>query len=281
VVRAAGRFLAPADRYPSELLVEPVGEDKLISAALAEIGRGATWMKVIGDFPRLPEFTDAARTYPVGLIARLSAAVHAAGGRVAVHTTLPGAAELIAAGADSIEHGTGLDAPAIEEMGRRSVAWVPTLCALLPADGPDLATERRQRAKEARARLSELLPLAVRHNVPVLAGTDVVGSLPREVAMLAELGLEPSEVLAAATEWARRVIDPGTTVADIVTYHDDPRDDPALLAPLGFATMQAARVRRTVPRGGLAALRRERPPTVLVPACDGSVPRSRHWSLGG
>jgi imidazolonepropionase-like amidohydrolase len=148
LVRAAGRFLAPPDRYFPQLLVEPVGSDDLISAALAEIEHGATWVKVIADFPRVP----------------------------------------------------------------------------------DVTPQQRQRAEEARERLSELLPLAVKHNVAVLAGTDVVGSLPREVALLAELGLQPDEALAAASEWGRRFIDPGTMRADIVTYHHDPREDPALLA---------------------------------------------------
>ncbi len=230
LVRAAGRFLAPPNRYFPQLLVEPVGGDDLISAALAEIERGATWVKVISDFPRVPEFTDVARTYPVELIARLSAAVHAAGARVAAHATLPGVDELVAAGVDSVEHGTGLDATTVMEMGRGGVAWTPTLCAIQqPLDSPDATPEQRQRAEEARERLSELLPLAVKHNVAVLAGTDVVGSLPREVALLAELGLQPDEALAAASEWGRRFIDPATTRADIVSYHHDPRQDPALL----------------------------------------------------
>jgi hypothetical protein len=43
-----------------------------------------------------------------------------------------------------------------------------------------------------RARIAELLPLAVRLGVPVLAGTDVTRSIPPEVALLAQLGLEPA-----------------------------------------------------------------------------------------
>jgi imidazolonepropionase-like amidohydrolase len=241
-VRAAGRFLAPAGRYFPQLLVEPVGDNELISAALDEIGRGATWVKVIADFPRVPEFIDLERTYPVALIAGLADAVHAAGARVAAHMTLPGVVELVAAGIDSVEHGTELDPVAIEEMGRRGVAWTPTLCALPSPDAPNLAPEQRQRAERAWARMSELLPLAVRHRVPVLAGTDVVGSLPREVSLLAEYGLEPNEAMAAASEWGRRFIDPDTTRADIVTYRDDPRDDPALLAQPAAVVVNGTRL---------------------------------------
>ena len=77
--------------------------------ALTEIGRGAAWVKVIADFPDLAAGTGAEPTYPIGSIAQLVAAVHKAGARVAVQSTIPNASQLVAAGADSIEHGFGLD----------------------------------------------------------------------------------------------------------------------------------------------------------------------------
>jgi imidazolonepropionase-like amidohydrolase len=88
---------------------------------------------------------------------------------------------------------------------------------------------RRRRLREARARIAELLPLAARLGVPVLAGTDVTGSLPREVALLAQMGLEPKDALAAASTWPRQFIGAAAT-ADLVTYHHDPREDPGQLA---------------------------------------------------
>lgn len=244
VVRAAGRFLAPEQRYFEELLVEPVSESDLVDVALQQVRRGASWIKVIGDFPRVPEFTDTARTYPVELIARLCEAVHVADARVAVHTNLPDVGPLISAGVDSIEHGPGLDAATIEEMGRREVAWVPTLCAMLAAvEDADAPPELRKRALETRARLGELLPFAVRHGVPVLAGTDVVGSIPREVCLLAEMGLEPSQALAAASDWARGFIDADTGRTDIVTYEHDPREDPTQLAHPAAVVLNGLRLR--------------------------------------
>jgi hypothetical protein len=47
------------DTCPNSL---PVGEEELVDAALAEVRRGATWVKVIADFPRVPDFTDVATT---------------------------------------------------------------------------------------------------------------------------------------------------------------------------------------------------------------------------
>lgn len=243
-VRAAGRFLAPEHRYFEDLLVEPVSGNDLVEAALQQVRLGATWVKVIGDFPLVPELTDTARTYPVELIASLCEAVHVAGARVAVHTTLADVGAFISAGIDSIEHGPGLDASDVEEMGRRGVAWTPTLCAMFPAvEDPETTPEQREQALETRARLTELLPLAVRHGVPVLAGTDVVGSIPREVAMLSEMGLEPSQALAAASDWARRFIGADAGRTDIVTYEHDPRDDPTQLAHPAAVVMAGNRLR--------------------------------------
>jgi imidazolonepropionase-like amidohydrolase len=67
--------------------------------------------------------------------------------------------------------------------------------------------------------------------VPVLTGGDAVGTIPREVALLVECGLDPTDALRAATVNALAFL--GTDVADappsVVTYEDDPRHDPEIL----------------------------------------------------
>ena len=129
VLQAAGRFLAPAGRYFPELLDAPVTEADLISAAVTEMGRGARWVKVIADFPDLAAGTDAEATYRIVAIARLVTAAHEAGARVAVHSTVLGAGQLVAAGVDSVEHGLGLDERAVRAMADRGTAWTPTVGA--------------------------------------------------------------------------------------------------------------------------------------------------------
>jgi len=158
-----------------------VDEAGLVGAALAEIGRGAAWVKVIADFPDLAAGTDAEATYPIEAIAQLIAAAHQGGARVAVHSTVPDAGCLVAAGADSVEHGwLGLDERAVRDMAGRETAWTPTVGALVAMlDAPGMAPQRRRGFQEGRARIAELLPLAVRLGVPVLAGTDGTGSIPR------------------------------------------------------------------------------------------------------
>jgi imidazolonepropionase-like amidohydrolase len=230
VLQAAGRFLAPPGRYFPELLDAPVTEADLVSAAVAEIGRGARWVKVIADFPDLAAGTDTQATYRIEAIAQLVAAAHAARARVAVHATVPDAGLLVAAGVDSIEHGFGLEERALHDMADRGTAWTPTVAALLALlEAPGLPPGRRRRLQEGRARVVELLPVAARLGVPVLAGTDVTGSIPREVALLAQMGLEPKDALAAASTWPRQFLGAAAT-ADLVTDHHDPREDPGQLA---------------------------------------------------
>jgi imidazolonepropionase-like amidohydrolase len=191
---------------------------------------GTHRVKVIADFPDLAAGTDAEATYRIEAITQLVAAAHDAGARVAVHSTVPDAGQLVAAGVDSIEHGFGLDERALYDMADRGTAWTPTVAALLALlDPPDMPPGRRRRLREGRARVAELLPLAARLGVPVLAGTDVTGSIPREVALLAQMGLEPIDALATASTWPRQFIGAAAT-ADLVTYHHDPREDPGQLA---------------------------------------------------
>jgi imidazolonepropionase-like amidohydrolase len=243
-IQAAGRFLAPSGRYFPDLLPEPVSEEDLITAAVAEIHRGAKWVKVIADFPDLAAGTDAEPTYAIERIAELVAEAHKLGARVAVHSTIANAGLLVAAGVDSVEHGMGLDQDALADMARRGSAWTPTASALNALiNSPDLPPPRRQALLEVRQRLGELLPLAARLGVPVLAGTDVTGSIPQEVALLAELGLEPQDAIAAASVWPRQFLQVETEAADLVTYHHDPRHYPEELGRPAAVVVQGKRLR--------------------------------------
>jgi imidazolonepropionase-like amidohydrolase len=247
-LQACGRFLAPEGRYYPGLHV-PVPPGRLVPAALAEVGDGAAWIKVIADFPFLGpgEQSPAAwPTYPLEDIRRLVEAVHGAGARVAAHSTTGYVTELIAAGIDSVEHGTALDEAGLESLAARGGAWTPTLCATTgPRDGD---TPARQRAGlELRERLRYLLPKAAECGLTIMTGTDVVGSIPREVALLAELGLPPRAALAAASTSARQFLGfPGLhdgEPADLVTYGSDPRDDPAVLGQPAAVFMAGTRIR--------------------------------------
>ena len=171
--------------------------------------------------------------------------MHAVGARVAVHSTLSEVAPLVRAGIDSIEHGPGLDDEALKLMARTGAAWTPTLCALFSLMGDaSLSQSRRTTMQEAWDRMRMLLPLAVKLGVPVLAGTDVVGTIAREVGLLSKAGLAPHEALSAATTWPRRFLgEADIATADFVTYVNDPREDPAELARPSAVFIGGIRVR--------------------------------------
>jgi imidazolonepropionase-like amidohydrolase len=92
-----------------------------------------------------------------------------------------------------------------------------------------------------------VLRIAADQGVTIMTGTDVVGNIPREVALLAELGLPLQVALAAASTAARAFLgftglDDGEP-ADLVSYHDDPRDDPAALAHPAAIFARGIRIR--------------------------------------
>jgi len=242
-VTAAGRFLAPANRYFPRMYV-PVAPDELAAAIRAEVAAGAAWVKIIGDFPEwgedgpVPQSTAA--TYDLDTLRQAVDAAHAAGARVAVHSNLPDSG-LTGIGADSIEHGRGLGHSELEALGTRGGAWTPTLCAMLQnRDSPDPAV--RARVGELRERLRDCLPYAVAHGVRVLAGTDVVGTITDEIALLADHGLTAGQAIAAAGSLARDFL--GIHPAgDIVTYDEDPREDPGVLASPAAVVIRGVRVR--------------------------------------
>lgn len=247
-VVAAGRHLAPIGMF-FETVHDPVAPSKLVEVALKELAAGARWVKLVADFPPASARAISAsappeQTYDLDVVRDLVAATHRVGARVAAHVTTTLVSDLVRLGVDSIEHGTVIDKATVVEMAQRGTAWTPTLCAHLttPEDAPE---GRRRRAGEVRERFRELLPMAVRLGVPVLTGSDVIGSIPREIALLVECGLHPIDALRAATATAVRFLggDAAAAPAAVVTFAADPRDDPALLTRPAAVVIGGVRVR--------------------------------------
>ncbi|MDX6261188.1 MAG: hypothetical protein QOH84_2876 [Kribbellaceae bacterium] len=245
VVLAAGRFVAPANRYfPG--MYEPVPAEGLVAAVEAEIDAGATWIKLVGDFPAVgPDgpVRGSASTpnYEIDAVAEMVEAVHARGARVAAHTQSPLVSDLVRAGIDSVEHGDDLTAEDLEVLGARGGAWTPTLSAAMfgaENDTPERSARRQARSEKAAA----MLRLAHQYGVRVLAGSDVVGSVAGEVEQLVRHGLSVTEALEAASTSAREFL--GLTgEGDLVTYEADPREHPEVLATPTAVVLRGHRIR--------------------------------------
>jgi imidazolonepropionase-like amidohydrolase len=236
----AGRFLAPPGGYFPGLARE-VEPDELPDAAEDEARRSGDWAKVIGDFfgrdgTWVPNF-------PPDALAEAASRVHGAGGRIAIHATVPASIEAgIEAGFDSIEHGIQLQPEHIAPMAERGIALVPTMpighdvIGLLRSAGAPEAFVAGM--AEAIDRQPEMVRQASEGGVMVLAGTDAGmgphGTVWQEVVRLFEAGIGWERSLGGgswiAREWlGLSGIEEGAP-ADLVGFLEDPREDPSVLA---------------------------------------------------
>lgn len=226
ILIAAGRWLAPEDRFYGPYH-RPVPVEALVPSALTELARGAKWIKVIADWTT-PELS-----YPVESLRGLVERVHAAGGRVAAHSQWSGVRDVVAAGVDSIEHGCALNRETLQTMAARGVAWTPTLSAFNAPLAADARADLVERRAAVLANYREMIPAAHGLGVPILVGTDTVGTVVDEIRQLIDYGLAPRVALAAATTAARTFLGAGAlddgASADVVTFDDDPREDPDVL----------------------------------------------------
>ena len=250
----AGGFLAPPGGYFE--FGQFVAANGLAEAAAAQVAAGARWVKIVADWqPIGPDGNpvgDTVPNFPAGALATAVAAVHAAGGRVAVHTTgYEGLAMSVAAGVDSVEHGVAMDEPLLDEMARRGIAWTPTLTTVQQlADWATQAGETGRAAwlNGAHAQVLPMIPRARARGITVLAGTDALphGTVAREVAALQAAGLRPADALASASAAARAFLgEPGIedgAPADLVLYTLDPRNDPETLARPALIMLGGRRV---------------------------------------
>lgn len=237
IVRA-GRHIARTARYIRNYAVEIEPE-----ALLAEVERqaraGDGWVKLVGDWIDRG-IGDLAPLWPADLAAAAIHRAHELGARVTAHCFGEESVhELVRAGIDGIEHGTGLDDTTIALMAERQVALVPTLINLENFPGFAAAGEAKfpryaAHIRALHARRLSTIGAAIDAGVPVFAGTDAGGTIPHgqlatELRLLAGVA-NPEYALGAGSWRARAWLGAPDTLtdgawADLVVYHADPRVD--------------------------------------------------------
>ena len=251
----AGRHLARTKRYIRDLAIE-LEPDELPAEIERQAARGDGWVKIVGDW--IDRSTgDLAPEWPRETVFAAIERAHASGARVAVHTfgdeALP---DLIAAGVDSIEHGTGLTEDLIAVMAERRTALIPTLINIdnfpeiadSAAKFPVYASHMRRLYETSRPRLRA----AYEAGVPIYAGTDAGGMLEHglivdEVRELHRAGMSTVDALGSASWKAREWLGlPGIeegAPADLVVYDADPRADLGALVQPGRIVLKGLVVR--------------------------------------
>lgn len=223
-----------------------VDHGELPKVAAEQAARGG-WAKIVTDWGMDDD------VIPVDVLRAVVDAVHAVGGRLAVHSQQSdGSVAAVAAGVDTIEHGMCMDPELLADMAVRGIALTPTLSVLQShidevrqrPDGP-----RKEWFLRGAGAHGQLVAAAAEAGVTVLAGTDSWphGRIRNEVMAFAAAGMRPHDALAAGS-WSARAylglagLEPGAP-ADAVVYDRDPRLDLAVLAEPVAVVLRGRRVR--------------------------------------
>ena len=224
---------------------DPAELPQLAAAQASRTG----WAKLIADWGVGDDALSA------DVLRQAVAAVHAVGGRVAVHSQhADGGAAAVEAGVDSLEHGMCLDPALLTRMTRQGTALTPTLSVITGS-----LAEVRGRPESPRKTWylagasvhGALSAAAAEAGVTLLAGTDSrpCGRIIDEIQALAQAGVPPHQAIGAASWAARSYLGlAGLTdgaPADAVVYDTDPRSDlDQLAAPRAVILRGKIRSRR-------------------------------------
>lgn len=243
---AAGRAIAMTGGHVHSIAREADGPDAVRRAVRQELKAGAQCIKIMASAGAL-DGDSCDLGMPQLSEAELRAAVEEArraGRAVAAHAhSLESITNVVNAGVQSVEHGTGLDVAQARRMAQAGICLVPTLSAVDSVLSEARAGTLRPDIARKIAALAEYngsaLRTALRYDVPLVAGSDGGvpgqrhGALPDELIAMVRVGATPDQALRAATSTAAALLgisaehgtlEPGKR-ADLVVVDGNPLID--------------------------------------------------------
>jgi imidazolonepropionase-like amidohydrolase len=223
---------------------EADGVDSLIRVVRDQIGHGADWIKLYGDY-RWGAGPGARPTFSLEEMKLAVETARSAGVPVSVHAGTPeGMRRAVLGGAETIEHGDDGTPEIFKLMVEHHVALCPTLAAgdaVAQYAGWKKGQQSEPRGIE-RKRVS--FKAALDAGVTILSGSDVGvfahGDNARELEMMVEYGMTPANALRSATSTAGRVLhmEIGQVkvgmLADLIAVDGDPTKEIAVLRKVKF-----------------------------------------------
>lgn len=243
---SAGRHIAVQRRYIRGLAVElpDVLQGGNRTGALAQTiseqsKSGDGWVKLVGDWIDRSGGAES-DLEPLWTGEELLEGVrtaHDLGVKVGVHIFgSRGIDELLDAGVDSIEHGSGMSHSQMRRAANQGTVVVPTLMQVLKfpqfADAATRYPKYAQTMRELHGRRREWFSNLVASGVQILPGSDAGGyqshgALVQEMALMVKWGMPAEDVLDAATWKARDFLGLASlsprAPADAVVFDVDPR----------------------------------------------------------